>query len=292
MRINKNTSFPQPVLGFNDDYISNNTFEIEIERKLNNGIYQHQFKVNIENKDILSLLKNKEAYILVEVDCVDTVFRQSYKSYEVNFVIDISARNLRENYTIQTFICSEPRANYFTVDFNNDYINNSFSLEKNDIIGYAELDEFTFYANKDWDKSKNISNFIKIRNSGKTENHLPEIDDSEDILYIVVSEEDYLRYKNLLVENETAPFFISEYVLPTLVEILNRTDEENEYEGKKWYEALERMVYANEYLSSLYDQELSFELAQNLLKNPTSRSLKELQNKILSLKGTEESTFN
>jgi hypothetical protein len=290
MKINRNTSFPHPVLRFKDDYVSNNIFDVTINSILKDGKYILTCDFNIGNQYIDSLLNKGTANFLVEIDCGNTLYRESFVKSKKDNVISIDARNLRDNYNVQVFICaSEEILSYSSLDFNSDYSSASISVSPTDIIGYWGAK--TFYAYKDWDTTINISRFIRVKRSGKSEIHTPEIDPSDDIIYIKLCEEDYMQYIDLKIyESDSSPFFISEYVLPALIEVLNLND--SEYADKKWHGSLMFKINSNNRLRALYAEGNCFELAQEILENPSSRSLKRLYENFIKRTESDEATFN
>jgi len=172
MRINRNTSFPQPVLRFKDDYKLNNDFEVLFTRQLIAKKYVFNFEFNVGNKFILELLNTQKAYFLIEVDCGSTLYTEGFQRSITNSALEIEADNLRDKYTIQIFICASVNIDkYSSSDFNDDYNAIPISVEAGDVLGYWGV--IALNADKDWDKNKNISEFIKIMKSPERKPHSP-----------------------------------------------------------------------------------------------------------------------
>jgi len=61
---------------------------------------------------------------------------------------------------------------------------------------------------------------------------------------------------------------------------------------KKWYQALQKKINSNKNLQRLKEDEKYFELAQEILNNPSARSMMKLHNLIMKGKGPDETTFS
>ena len=97
--------------------------------------------MKINNADIDELIQQDKAIYTCEVDCIKTVWRQSFPSKSPNFTIRIPRKDLAGNISFNTYVSvKESILDYHNSGFNSDYGNSSFNMEPGDIlVGFPEV---------------------------------------------------------------------------------------------------------------------------------------------------------
>lgn len=233
-----NRNFPHPVLGIEDDFSAG---EMAVELKVSTRKEYIEitpiFRLNSEY--LQSLISNEHAVYVAHVYCRGTVYREVFTSKNsLAEPIRIPANFLNGSVDIDFFVCTQKQFdNYHSSDFNIDYHNTPFSVDKSDIIAYAG--KGTFYANKKPIELQSVSALMNIDSSGKSK--VPMYLDYEgEKITIMLCTEDYQNYKLLKNNKSLIGVILSSIVLPALIDalfFLEHKDSEN-YRSSAWYKAL------------------------------------------------------
>lgn len=142
MKLN-NISFPYPVLRYgNDDIIpelSDNCIDISVKKEISDYVFNISLK--IDNADIESLIQQDKAIYTCEIDCIKTVWRDSFSSKSPMFSIKIPRSDLAGNITFNAYVSvTKSIHNYHNSGFNHDYGDASFDMGPGDIlVGFPEI---------------------------------------------------------------------------------------------------------------------------------------------------------
>lgn len=142
MKLN-NISFPYPVLRYGSDDIlpelSDDCIAISVSKEISDYVFDISLK--IDNADIDELIQQDKAIYTCEVDCIKTVWRESFPSKSPNFSIRIPRKDLAGNITFNAYVSvKEPILDYHNSGFNSDYGNSCFNMEPGDIlVGFPEV---------------------------------------------------------------------------------------------------------------------------------------------------------
>lgn len=264
--------FPHPVMGigegfkvrpkveFNFDYIEGNI-----------ASYKFDYKIDINDHYLISLLESKQAILVAEVICSYTIFRKVFRSFTPNLVFEIPANELRSKVDIQVMLLANSEiANYNSLSFSNEYKNLSFLLEYGDLIAF--LHEIRLNVDM---RGTAASDFIKIAEN-KVDDYT-RYDLEKDYLILRVPKKQLDSFKQLRVNPNLENILISSLIIPALVHALHNISEENEnvYGDKQWFMAL--VDNCQNFLGTDYPDESEISvLVDQILKNPNNRLVEDL----------------
>ena len=130
---NHNKLFAYPVLSYNtDDYVGVN-FTLESTKLLEKGkkISKLKYLFSVDDSYVRALIDNKQAKVVLKIYCPTTKYRCVIDlDYGENEVI---LKNENVNYRVELesyIILMEDINNFCSSNFNNDYLYDTFSLEK------------------------------------------------------------------------------------------------------------------------------------------------------------------
>ena len=132
-----NVSLPYPVLGIGDDILpalDENSIKISPPSKdIDN--YYFEFELSFDNDEIKEYIKNGFAEYTCEIDCVQTVFRESHPFPNNKFTITIPRKSVYGRVYFNCFVSVKRQINNYTNShFNDDYKGFSFNMEPGDIL--------------------------------------------------------------------------------------------------------------------------------------------------------------
>ena len=162
MKLN-NISFPYPVLRYGSDDIlpglADDCIAISVTKEISDYVFDISLKIN--NADIDELIQQDKAIYTCEVDCIKTVWRQSFPSKSPNFTIRIPRKDLAGNISFNTYVSvKESILDYHNSGFNSDYGNSSFNMEPGDIlVGFPEVKH---HIDIKYDKLQSAGSFMVI----------------------------------------------------------------------------------------------------------------------------------
>ena len=138
------TNFPHPVLGLSNDY--NKTSEISLEWNVADSgtnkdgmIFWKDLRYNLNNESILELLKNNKAKAFCEISCTNTLFSESFEIDMTGIFYETNQENVfgKIDFTVK-IVSTEDLNNISFNDLNEIfYLNETFNIEKNDIIAQS-----------------------------------------------------------------------------------------------------------------------------------------------------------
>lgn len=276
----KHKFFPYPVLAqFNDDYKKYNFFcDMSMKQKDKKLIFD--FKVNINNNDLQTLIRNEKATYVFHIECSSTSFRQAFYSHtgEERICIDESRINGKLEIVI-LIISKEKIYAYRNNDFNDDFKNEIFRIEKGCILAIGEQYNLWIYKEIEGD-GKKPSIFSIMKNLKAKENEM-EIKLNDNKVLISLPETTFNAYKKIAKNSALEAVFHSMIVLPTLVFIIDemKRNGTEEYEEYRWYKVIEKTL-EKENISldsrASLEKEPSISIAQKILNMPVTRAIDRL----------------
>lgn len=263
MRYN-NRLFPYPVLGIVDDIVGE--FSAELTYKSDNKVITLSPTFKLVEDYLHKLIQDGQAYFLIQVYCRSTMYREIFKTESsLPTPITIPSLKLRRDVEVHFFICAEKNIDkYFSKNFNSEYKESRFFIERSDILAYGG--KAKFIANKSPEELKSVSSLIRIKNSEKSVHAMWNEYESEKI-EINLCEEDYNNYQLVLRNRVFHNLLHSSIVLPALIDALYFIDkpEAKDFEDKRWFKALKEIKLK----SKVQD---CFQIAQNILDLPNERT--------------------
>lgn len=135
----RNRLFPYPVLCLeNDDYFDC-TFNITVKQieELKDIILQ--FDVELNNKELLKLIREGKAEYLVHIECSNTSFRKVVRNAGNSFDYRIpKAKVNKEVFLVGMIVAKQPIKGFYSQKFNEDY-DEAVDFEKGAIMAYRNL---------------------------------------------------------------------------------------------------------------------------------------------------------
>lgn len=269
-----NISFPHPVLGISDDILGS--------VKVNSAIRYYRDKTqisvswNLDCQSIQNLISNKKAIYCVEIICADTLFRNSYISFEPVQELLIDTDDLRNVVKLSfCIIAVENIINYSIEEFNTDYSGYLFEIQKGDVLAIGGKSSFP--AEKSWEALKSVSSFMVIVKDSE-KNGPVKYEYTDHKIKIWLPEEDYSNYNLRYKTDYLSAVFHSSIVLPALIGaldiVLNRYEG---YEDRKWAEVLKTKLESSGFKEKFGNKSMETdnipEIAQAILDNPVHRTL-------------------
>ena len=279
-----NAFFTYPVLSnYNDDFV-NVKFVAGTTGELNKTAKKSTIKtyVEIEDKNINDLIDKKQAEIIVKVYCSTTKFRNVYVINRGNDQIEINNRDINKNVEINTFIISKENIKkYYSDNFNSDYKEAEFEIEKGSILAIGK--EENIFFEKDIDDLTKIESIIKVRDI-KEENTPMSVDFDGENITNNLSTTEYNRY--CTYSEYCISIVNSMIILPALMHVLNYLIDENvdssEYKDKKWYRVLSKKITeatGQEFKLEYIRNHGAFEIVQRLFDYPLKDAMTEIERK-------------
>lgn len=268
--------YPYPVLSyFSDDYI-NSTFtsKLEVEKKDTEIILNLRAITN--DQQLLKLIDEDKAEYLFHIECSSTSYRNVVPSKESRKQIIISEELLNNKVNVCFFIVAKKNiSNYTNQNFNSDYENIDFEIEKGNILAIAK--QYNIDIQKEKDNLTNIPSIFLIIKREDEKYEGMEIDILKDKIEITLPKEDYDNYA-LLSNGNYQPLLHSSIVFPTLIYVFEtlKTIDLDTIEDFNWFKIIKKVLNNSniELEKDSIDQYLSYNLAQKIINYPVKRSLK------------------
>ncbi len=275
MKIDK-LSLPHPVLGLGDDV--SGAYQVSSSVKLGKERITVIVNHGLANATIEKLMENDVVRFCTEINCPQTLFRESFTTTEPNQTIEIDSANLRDKVDVRFYVTAKQDiSSYSVAGANPDYQGFTFEIAKGDVLAYGG--STSFIAAKRWEELKSISSFLVIMEGDKEEQPF-EIYLNSDKIIVYLSKRDYAIYKRAS-KNGFDSIFHSSIVVPALSYALQQsmTAEGSPYENLKWYQVLEFRRANDKDLEKIeWNPELAPKIAQILLGNPLTRMLNRIEN--------------
>lgn len=282
MRIKESKLFPHPVLREeNQDYLTSK-FDTIVNTKNLVTKYLIEIDVTLDNPELINLLKNKKAKIIVHLECSNTKFREIRDLNIGKNELLINAGLMEGTlYFLPLIVAKENIEGYFSKDFNKEYENNSFRLEKGDILAIGR--HFPIVIENIKDKLASVPSIFSIK---KSLNQVPrgiEIGLTKDKIEIYLPDNVFQVYSKYKKSKFYLDIMSSVIILPALMSVLDNLKDVGEngsvdYGDKRWFLVIRRKL--KEEGIDLEKGELktedSFRLSQQILDFINARSLESL----------------
>jgi len=282
MRIKESKLFPHPVLREeNQDYLTSK-FDTIVNTKNLVTKYLIEIDVTLDNPELINLLKNKRVKIIAHLECSNTKFREIRDLNIGKNELLINAGLMEGTlYFLPLIVAKENIEGYFSKDFNKEYENNSFRLEKGDILAIGR--HFPIVIENIKDKLASVPSIFSIK---KSLNQVPrgiEIGLTKDKIEIYLPDNVFQVYSKYKKSKFYLDIMSSVIILPALMSVLDNLKDvgENgsvEYGDKRWFLVIRRKL--KEEGIDLEKGELktedSFRLSQQILDFINARSLESL----------------
>lgn len=280
MRIKYNKLFPYPILCEEIDDYKDNIFSVEVkpEKDINKILLKCSMKLN--DKVLIEMIERDQVEIVYHIECAKNLYRNIYTSSKLLTEISIDDRDLNGTVDICVFIvASQDIDRYKNDNFNDDYGDESFSIQKGNIMGFYNVPRI--HITKDTEELAKMSSIFSISKKNEKDATM-EFELTETKIKIYLNQEDYNQYR--LIANsgkrELQPVINSMIIMPALIYAFNMIEKSDdlEYEYNRWFIALDKILKNSNIVlnkKSICDYG-SLKLAQKLLNMPISEALKNL----------------
>ena len=274
----RNKLYPYPVLSDQTNDYVNSSFTMELIAS--HGINEVCFSITLmlKNSGIERLIKDKSAEFVIHIECPYTSYREVICTDDVKVTKNIPEHRLNGKVFVCAFILAkEELIGYANDCFCSDFKGMSFDLERGSIIAIGG-EEKIIDVQKEVEELNKIPSIFTIckRPDNSDESMKISLDGAEKIT-ISLSNQGFVRYKQLLSNPIMEPVMHSMLIVPTLIYVFEKLKQDgiDNYEDRKWYRSIERSLrkcFDNLYLADLLEQFPSFELAQKSINQPINRS--------------------
>ncbi len=268
-------SLPYPVLGVRDD-ISGKYDIAGLEITTRRDTTEIKLEHVLVNHEIYEMVQEQKAEYVTQVHCMKTVFRQCFPSTSKCQEIKIESDDLRDRVELEFFVVAAKEiTDYQPSSAHPDYAGFQFRLTRGDVLAHGGTTNFV--AQKQYMGSEAVGSFMMVEEgTWKVGPMKYELNRSK--ITIFLSQEDYLRYKQLHVSRSFDRIFHSSLVLPALIyALLQMADGRDVFEDLRWFQVLEdRKANDLTLVGESWDRSNAPVIAQLLLGNPMDRTLSNL----------------
>lgn len=279
MKIRNSRMFSHPVLSSMYDDYNDCTFGIDVEAKKTNKKLMITIKPIIKSNSIIYLLNNDLAEIVVHFECGRTRFREIKKlKLEENY-FEFPGATLNDNLQVVAFIvASKNIANYRSKEFNEDYGDVSFNIEKGSIMGISNQLDIPVPKNI-YDLSS-VDSIVSIV-TNDDEKECMTIDLSDTKIWVKLPSEVYIGYSGMgkTISNYT-PILHSMFVIPALTYALDyiKNIEWMDVENYLWFKVIKKKCEEKygSFDKNLIETKTSIRIAQELIDSPIGKAISNL----------------
>lgn len=272
MNINRNRSFPYPVLGYRKGLDSKASATLSPSTDAEN--YYWNIAIEHDNDDIDELVKEGKAKYVCEVDCLSTYYRNTFSPDPSGdprvIVVKVPKTEVggRVNLVV-TALAVSPIVSYHNSKSRGIYTQYSFDVEVGDIL--AIFDEWDINLDIEAKNYKRITSLIQLSLSDNDEIEI-DLNDSKHIV-IEIPRSTFGDHMDKLKNPFFKPALLSSLVFEALVKAFQHFSEHTE---KTWARVLELKTttdygYQNLAESLNDDPDLAFELTRKVLEDPYAK---------------------
>jgi hypothetical protein len=274
--------FPYPVLSlFSDDYISSEFIsEARPVKNLNEIVLF--LNVSIDNEGLKDLVEKEYAEYIFHIECSYTSYRSIVRTKETKNTIRIPESKLNGKVSICSFILAKENLNNYTnSDFNPDYNNRSFNIDKGSILAIGS--QTNIEITKEVEELSKVPSVFSILRRDTDDSIGLQVDIDGDKIKLWLSNREFYHYTNAVNVPSFQPVLHSMLILPALIftfETLKSggTSRIEDYESYRWFKAIKKKLKHSDidFNVETIENLTSFELAQRILDLPINRALASL----------------
>lgn len=277
----RNRLFPYPVLCMeNDDYV-NCSFNIQIKQTEELKDIILQFNVELNNNDLLELIRKGEAEYLIHIECSNTSFRKVVRNAGNSFTYRIPKTKVnKEVYLVGMVIARKTITNFYSSNFNEDY-DEPVDFEKGSILAYRNLPRIIVLKNYEELASDDAFFTIVCKNNGQDIDEPVTFDINGNKIKIFVDDSIYNEYVKFHTNPVMNPLMISMLVMPALtyvIEVMRNEGIEN-YISCYWYQKIKKSceLQGKRFVEDIIEGDAtSIEIAQEMLQLPLGKAFRNL----------------
>lgn len=297
-----NRIFPYPVVNRNEelsDFINGACYKLAFGEPENpivsNRHYLTLKDVHIELVDdtLREFVQNGYMEAILVVESPESVFRKTYSIGLTPITIKVPLIVLSGKVTISSYLyATKDIFEYKSINFNEDFSNIEFELNKFDIVGIDDGFSFNIEHNDLADNvSESIFEIIRGENSQKYIQYNTDEGDSK--IYIYLPKEKFEQYSQVKTSRPFMYIFMGLIVVPVLVDIFNRLKNEFRFcediidinESYPWFKSVARSYKSIENMNlsvSTFMNSNTLEFAQKIFNNMNVQAIEDAYNMIIN----------
>lgn len=296
-----NRIFPYPVVNRNEelsDFINGACYKLAFGEPENPIISDRHYltlkDVHIELVDdtLREFVQNGYMEATLVVESPESVFRKTYSIGLTPITIKVPLIVLSGKVTISSYLyATKDIFEYKSINFNEDFSNIEFELNKFDIVGIDDGFSFNIEHNDLADNvSESIFEIIRGENSQKYIQYNTDEGDSK--IYIYLPKEKFEQYSQVKTSRPFMYIFMGLIVVPVLVDIFNRLKNEFRFcediidinESYPWFKSVARSYKSIENMNlsvSTFMNSNTLEFAQKIFNNMNVQAIEDAYNMII-----------
>lgn len=297
-----NRIFPYPVVNRNEelsDFINGACYKLAFGEPENPIISDRHYltlkDVHIELVDdtLREFVQNGYMEATLVVESPESVFRKTYSIGLTPITIKVPLIVLSGKVTISSYLyATKDIFEYKSINFNEDFSNIEFELNKFDIVGIDDGFSFNIEHNDLADNvSESIFEIIRGENSQKYIQYNTDEGDSK--IYIYLPKEKFEQYSQVKTSRPFMYIFMGLIVVPVLVDIFNRLKNEFRFcediidinESYPWFKSVARSYKSIENMNlsvSTFMNSNTLEFAQEIFNNMNVQAIEDAYNMIIN----------
>ena len=270
--------YPYPVLAnFNDDYVDSKFNIFVIIQSFPNELLI-QFKPELNNAGIKTLIDNNSASCYVHIECSLTSYRKIVKVPLEGLEYSIPADSIEGPISFCPFvIANQDIPNYTNEKLNKDYDGATFDLEKGNILAIGQ--EVQTRVEKENDDLANVPSIFAVTEIKDPERKDIVIDNAGNKINVQLPSETFFEFKIAMANPNSMSVLHSMVIIPALMkcfeDMKSKPEEFYTFEDRRWFRALKKAMkkinidLTEENIMSID----SFTVAQKLMDNTTNRAI-------------------
>ncbi len=272
----KNRLFPYPVLSSStDDYV---TSSFEFQATVSTGLREIivALDMKLDNEQIRQYIQDGLFEYVIHIECPATSYRTICGFFEDKYTIRIPEVKVNKKVSLCAFVVARRDIiGYRNSDFNEDYKDASFSLERGEIVAIGgQYDAVVTKAPEDMTKLPSIFTICKY---ASTEEECMKISLGTEKIVISISNSSFENYRMLTNMPTLLPVFHAAVIFPALIYVFEALKQQDlgVYEEYRWFVGLRKTFekYGMKLDKDTLSETTSYELAQKLLDMPVNRAL-------------------
>lgn len=270
MKISNIDSFPHPVLrSYPQDY-GEEVFESEIESSENikTGDLKIRCQLKVGEKNILNLIKTKQALYVVSVSCLETYWSDLQPLLQPEGELQFDKGKLSGTVDILPLIVLQNNTdNFYSPSWHPEFGTNPISLDQGALLAIGNIHR----VNVGREKLAPIESIFSVAKRDSVAEYCFEVDLEPEKITICANESTYNYINRLRNDGEGRNILLNGVYHPVLMEVLhNISQEPEEYQERRWFKVLSaKCIHLG---INIEDPDLLAD-SQRLLKQPFSRLL-------------------
>lgn len=277
----RNRLFPYPVLCMENDDYENCMFNIQTKQTEELKDIVLQFDVDLDNKELLELIREGKADFLVHVECSNTSFRKVVRNSGNSFTYRIPKTKVnKEIYLVGMIVAKQSITNFYSPNFNEDY-DEPVDFEKGSILAYRNLPRIIVLKNYEELAGDDAFFTIVCKNNEQDMDEPVTFDLNDNKIKIFVDDSIYNECVKFQTNLVMKPLMISMLVMPALTYVIEvlRNDGIESYISCYWYQKIKKSceLQGKRFVDDIiYGDATSIELAQEMLQLPLGKAFRNL----------------